>query len=322
MLTCIFISPNIKTIETFLEYCNDICLIKRFIIFDGNKYLKRRFPKMEMIYDNTKYIKQNIFTEYSIIIKGNVSFYKTFFLKTFKHYQPFNNFINYEFVEIGTSNFSTCIQDVVGNINTKGLSVEPIKEYLDDLPNHPCVEKVCKAVSDYDGTATVYALPKHIVETKYQDKIWLRGCNSLFDYHPLHKKLNIEKDVVKTDIQVTSIEKLWKDFNIGNIRYFQTDCEGHDLVIMKALHKLLSENIKLPRPTKIRFESNEYSSYEKVSEIIKLFENLGYIVKHRGDDTLMEYSIIYTTVNCFIKTEFIDTFLTGIGNNLLLETDD
>ena len=36
----------------------------------------------------------------------------------------------------------------------------------------------------------------------------------------------------------------------------------------------------------------------------------------------MEYSIIYTTVNCFIKTELVDTFLTGVGNNLLLETDE
>jgi len=50
MSTCIFISPNVKTIETFLEYCQDTFLINRFIIFDGHQYLKRRFPNMEMIY--------------------------------------------------------------------------------------------------------------------------------------------------------------------------------------------------------------------------------------------------------------------------------
>lgn len=41
---------------------------------------------------------------------------------------------HYDFIEIGTSDFDTYIQDKK-YINCKGLSIEPVKYYLNKLPN-------------------------------------------------------------------------------------------------------------------------------------------------------------------------------------------
>ena len=52
--------------------------------------------------------------------------------------------IEYDFVEIGTSDFDTLIQASDGTL--RGLSVEPIKFYLDNLPDKVLVTKVNCAI--------------------------------------------------------------------------------------------------------------------------------------------------------------------------------
>ena len=48
--------------------------------------------------------------------------------------------MNYDFIEVGTSDFDTLIQDATDNCI--GLCIEPIKFYLDRLPNKPNVKKI------------------------------------------------------------------------------------------------------------------------------------------------------------------------------------
>ena len=48
--------------------------------------------------------------------------------------------IKYDFIEVGTSDFHTLIQEC--SDESVGLSVEPISKYLDRLPNKPNVSKV------------------------------------------------------------------------------------------------------------------------------------------------------------------------------------
>jgi hypothetical protein len=61
---------------------------------------------------------------------------------------------HYDFVEIGTSDFDTLIQ--ICDENTVGISVEPIKYYLDRLPNKSNVIKLQSALSTNDGECDVY----------------------------------------------------------------------------------------------------------------------------------------------------------------------
>ena len=50
-----------------------------------------------------------------------------------KSFENMTHLTNYNFIEIGTSNFDALIEEC--NDNSKGISVEPIKHYLDALPN-------------------------------------------------------------------------------------------------------------------------------------------------------------------------------------------
>ncbi len=52
--------------------------------------------------------------------------------------------MRYDFIEIGTSDFRTEIARAKGR---KGLSVDIIQEYLDNLPNPSTVTKACLGVS-------------------------------------------------------------------------------------------------------------------------------------------------------------------------------
>ena len=50
------------------------------------------------------------------------------------------NKINYDFIEIGTSNFHALIIDCPED--SVGLSIEPLQKYLNDLPDKPNVKMI------------------------------------------------------------------------------------------------------------------------------------------------------------------------------------
>ena len=58
----------------------------------------------------------------------------------------------YDFIEIGTSDFDTEIQK---NDNKCGVSIEPIKYYLDKLPNKENCIKLNMGISNYNGKCVV-----------------------------------------------------------------------------------------------------------------------------------------------------------------------
>jgi len=89
--------------------------------------------------------------------------------------------MHYTFVEIGTSDFDTMLQTCTPE--DRGLSVDPIQFYLDRLPNLPNVTKVLAAVSDKDGTASVFFVPLDAIE-KHGLPDWVRGSNAINDYPP------------------------------------------------------------------------------------------------------------------------------------------
>ena len=71
-----------------------------------------------------------------------------------------------DFIEIGTSDFDTEIEKQDGRT---GISVEPIKEYLDRLPNNERVIKVHGAISDFDGEMNIYSVKEY---EKYRYRDW------------------------------------------------------------------------------------------------------------------------------------------------------
>lgn len=72
------------------------------------------------------------------------------------------------------------------------------------------------------------------------------------------------------------------------LKYLQIDTEGHDVVILDGLFNYLKSKESIYYPKKIKFESNEHSDQNKVTEIIFKSVGLGYRLLERGYDTVLE----------------------------------
>lgn len=195
--------------------------------------------------------------------------------------------IDYDFIEIGTSNFETCIQEC--SDETIGLSVEPLKYYLDKLPEKKNVKKINIGISDQRSIVDIYYIPeKTIVENHLN--YWWKGCNSINHYHPLHLKYNVSHFCEIDKINVIPTYELFYTNKVRTVKYLKIDTEGHDCIILKSLYEYLNFMSDLFYPKRIMFESNEHTLTTDVDEIVYLYVNLGYRLEHRGYDTILIYS--------------------------------
>lgn len=196
-------------------------------------------------------------------------------------------YMEYDFVEIGTSNFKTEIQksEELGDSRV-GISVEPLKEYLDQLPDIPNVKKVQAAITDVAETDTVdvYWIP-HDTIVKHKLRRMLRGCNSIGDYHRGHHELNLTHLVEKVSCPLLTVEQLVDIYNITRVALVKIDAEGHDSYIMNGFYDcILSGKLEVG---KFIFESNSLSDRELVKDVVKRFKAIKYEGKIGHDTTLI-----------------------------------
>jgi len=197
----------------------------------------------------------------------------------------------YDFIEIGTSDFDTEIQ----KHDTKcGISIEPIKYYLDRLPNKVNCIKLNMGVSDYSGTCIVnYLSEKTIKEYNFPD--WVRGCNSINSYHATVSNLcevmniNIDTIIEKEEVEVSTLTKIMTKLCIDGLYFLKIDTEGHDTVILKNFYETVPHNMYLPHV--IQFECNILSNYENIIQIIQLFLKRGYDLIHYSTDTVLKLNL-------------------------------
>lgn len=196
------------------------------------------------------------------------------------------DFVDIDFVEIGTSNFSTIIEECGEDVI--GFSIEPIKYYLDCLPDKKNVKKINVAITsnrDKDFI-DIYYIPESVINEENLHPC-LKGCNTIGDYHPLHIAFNYQKFVIREQVRLLNIDEFLKMYNIRNIKFLKIDTEGHDVCILNGLFDYISKLEKIYYPNKIMFESNEHTPTEKVDRIIERSLALGYKV-NRGYDTILE----------------------------------
>lgn len=203
--------------------------------------------------------------------------------------------MKYDFIEIGTSYFSTIIETV--NENTVGISIEPIKHYLDRLPDKKNVKKINAAISNYNGTGYIYYIPDTIIK-KYNLPDWLVGCASIDKPHksinreiqwvnnlidPILTPINIDikELVIKQEVPVINFYQLILDNNITEIDYLKIDAEGHDTVILKDYLDICETDNSL-YAAKIEFETNELSSEADKKAIIDKMVSVGYKITNRA----------------------------------------
>jgi hypothetical protein len=251
---------------------------------------------IEKPYDNYK----TIIRDYQPLIILVNSVYKLLENKTDKEIlqgnMPLNYFINkslenmklidYDFIEIGTSNFDTLIQN--SNDDTVGISVDAVKYYIDNLPNKKNVLKIHSGISSMRSKLNVYYIPEELIKENNLPE-WFKGCNSINTYHPLHIKYNITHLCKIERIDVIPSYELFYTNKVKGVTYLKIDTEGHDTIILKSLYSYLRYLPSSFFPKKITFETNENSKKIDVDEIIELYCSLGYTLKDRGYDTTIIY---------------------------------
>jgi FkbM family methyltransferase len=196
------------------------------------------------------------------------------------------NRLDLDFLEIGTSDFETCIQTC--SDDDFGISVEPLKYYLDRLPNKKNVIKVNAAISkdDETGSIDVYYIPSDVIaDNNLQD--WLRGCNTVGGYHPLHISYGLTHLVKTEKVDLISIAELLTRYNVVGIKFLKIDTEGYDCYILQSLIKYLKNKPTEYYPDSILFESNENTDKSFVQSIIQAFQQLNYDVVYSAEDNTL-----------------------------------
>lgn len=201
-----------------------------------------------------------------------------------------------DYIEIGTSDLHTEIQKSNKSI---GLSIDPISYYIDRLPNKTgCIKKVL-AISDNNSNTKAYWIHPSII-SKYKLSKWLRGCNSIGDYHPTGLKQILKKGLDPTNIftieniQTKTLLKLMIDENIKTVKYIKIDTEGHDCIIINHfLKEIVDTNSYMKLPTKIRFECNILTNPTTVLKTIENLESFGFeIYSQNKNDIVMKRPLI------------------------------
>jgi FkbM family methyltransferase len=190
--------------------------------------------------------------------------------------------MHYDFIEIGTSDFDTILQSPNPGI---GLSIEPLKLYLDKLPNVDGVTKINCAISYIDGFVDVYWIdPDDISKHNLPD--WLRGCNSIIKPHPTaHGELAVRNllDIYnKTQCETITWKTLVERYNVESVKYLKIDTEGHDCAI---LNNILDSNLEI-YPDEILFENNVLTNHEESNKTIDRLLNIGYTIINRNPDNI------------------------------------
>lgn len=189
--------------------------------------------------------------------------------------------MKFDFVEVGTSDFDSLSQSA--GLDTQGISVEPIRYYLDRLPDLPGVRKICAAVGTAAGTAEVFYVPDHVIQQQGLP-YWIRGCNSVGDYHLQHRLFGIEHLVCVETVPQVTLWEIFQENSVTELDLLKLDTEGQDCGILLDFWIRSNQSVL---PGCIKFESNQLTAQDLVDQVIDVYGHR-YQVSHRdSDDTVL-----------------------------------
>jgi FkbM family methyltransferase len=192
--------------------------------------------------------------------------------------------MDYDFIEIGTSDFATLAGRATEN--TVGISVEPLKAYLDRLPNNKYVTKVCAAVVTEErykisNSCKIFYIDEKNIE---KDDYWLKGCNSIDLPHPDHPNGKLIESV---EVVCITFSMLVDTYNIDRINLLKVDIEGGDCpLVIDIINYYKNNNLIEKLPKKIYFETNHLSTKEQINSALLSLSEVGYEITRIGLNTL------------------------------------
>lgn len=196
--------------------------------------------------------------------------------------------IDLDFVEIGSCDHDTLLDSATAN--TTGIVIEPIKIYLDRLPDLPGVTKLNIAISpdNITGEVDIYYVPPEIIESNPEYHLTLKGCNQIGGIHQQHVLWHLEQYVVSTKVKIVPLPAVLEQHGVRGIKHLKIDIEGGDSMLLKNFVSYLNTKSKDYYPEQITFETNKLTPVELVDEVIQIYQQLGYRVVDRDFNTILK----------------------------------
>lgn len=187
-------------------------------------------------------------------------------------------------VEIGTCDFA--VQTTLNECRT-GLCVEPIKYYLDRIPEKEGIKKINCAISNTNGKCSIYYVAPDIID-KMGFPDWFRGCNSINKYHPTvvrvieDRKLQAHQYISSYIVPKKTLSTLLDEHEIEQMYLLKIDTEGHDCVILsKYLQDIKGDRTRLPY--QLFFECNILTDEQVLTKMLSELDDLGYDLIRKDD---------------------------------------
>lgn len=189
---------------------------------------------------------------------------------------------NFSFIQVGANDGKSFdfLYEFVSNRKSKGIVIEPIAEYFDELDkNYAFNEQIItinKAIHPVEKKVTLYKVNPNNKD-KYPE--WVKGIASLDPNH--HKKLNVQSDdMIEEEVEaIPLMNVISSSLKNNRLDYFQVDTEGFDYDVIKML------NFNVVQPKIIKYESVNLKEEQQV-ELISFFKSKGYYVFKEVNDTL------------------------------------
>jgi len=187
--------------------------------------------------------------------------------------------LDLDFLEIGSCDFDTLVEQA--NDNTVGVVVEPVKEFLDNLPSPTNVIKINAAIAanNIEQTVEIFYISNRSIKNRGLEE-YLKGCSVIGRYHQIHRHQNLKHLVEKQTITQIPIAKLLTDLNIRRIKHLKIDTEGSDCQILNFFLEYLKDKPSEYYPDQINFETNFLSTRKDILNTIGLFCQNGYQLKN------------------------------------------
>jgi len=248
--------------------------VRHFIITKYKNYkniIRKYQPLIILVNDVYKELENKTLNE---ILNGNMPI-NYFINKSFENMQ----LIDYNFIEITTSNYNTLIEKA--DNNTKGLFVNAVKCYIDKFPEKSNIKKINIGISDKNTNLDMYYIPEKVIEENKLPNLF-KWYNCIGNFHPLHIKHNVTHLCKIEKVKIIPCYELFYKNKVKNVKYLKIDTKGNDCIILKSLYNYLNYLPSIFYPQNIVFESKDNENKNDVKEIIILFNSLGY--KLQSDD--------------------------------------
>jgi hypothetical protein len=199
--------------------------------------------------------------------------------------------MHFDYVDIGTSDFETSL-DTRSSVSESVLLVEPLFDYLRNIPDEENVYKANFAISNVSGWGELHHIPRRVIE-EYSLAPWLRGCNSLNKPHITAQKylaeFGLDPGLMKVQkVRIIPFYSLLVAYEIDSIGRLKVDTEGHDHVILHSVSDCIEQmGLKIQQ---IQFEYLEvFENTKTLDAEIKFLQHLGYSEPiYHGDNVTME----------------------------------